>query len=647
MLTGSQVWENSYGRRAQKVATSDSMPRRTFLFLPLLASLTASGLAADDSFIREVRPLLEKYCLNCHEGKDAKADVNLEIFADEGSIYRDPKLWERVEVQLRDKVMPPPKKEQPTDENRTRLAEWVRARLEKPDVSKVPRDAGRKVIHRLSRLEFNNTVRDLLGVTIRPADQFPPDGGGGGGFDNNAGTLFIPPVLMEKYLSAAGEVLAAAKPERLFESRPGAAEEERAVAEKNFASFGARAWRRPLATEEVTRLLGFYDAARKRGDSWEEAMKLGYRAMLVSPHFLFRIELDRPGAEPQPVGPWELASRLSYFLWSSMPDGELFRLAAEGKLHEPAVLAGEVRRMLADPKARTLAENFATQWLRTKELLTASQPATDRYPEYTPVLRDAMLAESVEFFHGLLRDNLPLTDCLDCSYTYANETLARHYGIDGVSGPAMRRVELKDHTRGGVLTMGGVLTLTSYPRRSSPVLRGKWVLEEILGTPPPPPPPLVDTQKLRGEKPEGGQTFRQRLEAHRENANCAGCHARLDPPGFALENFNAVGAWRSEVGGIPIDASGRFVTGETFNGPIELKKLLLTRKDEFARNLAEKMLSYALGRGLEPPDWYIVRQMSDTVAQDGYRTQRLVLEITRSFPFQYRRAADAAKVAER
>lgn len=610
----------------------------------VVAASSASG--EERPTFASVRTLLEEYCLDCHGSDKPKADIDLEKFEQPEHMWRDPKLWERVLVQLQDKAMPPAKRRQPGGEEHTRVVRWLRETLEKPDVKQLPRDPSRTVIHRLSRLEYNCTIRDLLGVDTRPADNFPPDAGGGAGFDNNAATLFIPPVLMEKYLEAADSVLKAAKPERLFAARPDEHCDEGAAAQKTLETLARRAFRRPVAREETERLLKIYDAARGRGESWEDAVRLSAKAVLVSPHFLFRIEEERVGAtEPYRINDWELASRLSYFLWSSMPDQELFRVAGEGRLHEPAVLEAQVRRMLADPKARTFAENFASQWLRTKEVLELVNPAKDRFPQFTPQLREAFYTESIEFFYALLRENLPVSDCLDSDYTYANETLAKFYGIPGVAGEAMRRVKLIDRNRGGVLGMGGILTLTSYPRRTSPVMRGKWVMEEILGTPPLPPPPNVSTQSV--ERREHGLTFRQQLEQHRKDPNCAGCHARMDPLGFGLENFDAIGAWRTEERGAPVDASGQLVSGEKFVGPAELKQQLLVRKDEFTRNLTEKMLAYALGRGLEAPDWWPVRQIARAVAKDGYRAQTLVIEITKSFPFQYRRAESPKTVAQK
>ena len=611
----------------------------------ILVSLGLSAARGADDFKKDILPLLDQYCTSCHDG-DAKGGVNLEELGKDGNFWREPKTWEKALSQLRDQGMPPLKKTQPKPEERARLVQWLAATLDNPDPAKVPHTAGTIPIHRLSRLEYNNTVRDLLGVSLRPADNFPPDGGGGGGFDNNASTLFIPPILMEKYLAAAGDLTAAAKPERIFRVRPGAGKDDRTAAKESLEYVAARAFRRPVAAEEMAGILGLYDGARQRGESWEDAVRLGVRGLLVSPSFLFRIEADRPGPGPQRVSDFELAARLSYFLWSSMPDDALLGAAIAGKLGDPATLEAQVRRMLADPKARTLAENFTSQWLRTKELESTARPAADKFREYTPELRDALAAEPVEFMHALLRENRPVTDCLDTDYTYANEVLAKFYGLPAIKGAALQRVALTEHTRGGVVTMGGVLTLTSFPRRTSPVLRGKWVMEEILGTPPPPPPAMIKTLG-NSDKVKDGLTFRQQLEQHRKNPECAGCHKAMDQLGFGLEGFSPIGAVRTMAAEKPIDAAGELPDGGKFNGAAELKKLLLSRKDEFTRTLTGKLLSYSLGRGLDQGDWLAVRQISKAVAQDGYRGQRLILEITKSFPFQFRQPTLSATTSNR
>ena len=647
--------------------------------LALIASVALPALVrAEIDFAKDVRPVLETYCFKCHGGEKAKAGVKLHSAGSAAEIYRDVGTWDKALEELRDESMPPDDKPQPSAEERARVVAWLEKTLNDPDPEAFPRDPGRPFLHRLSKLEYNNTVRDLLGIDSRPADAFPPDGGGGGGFDNNSATLFVPPVLMEKYLAAATKLLAEAKPERVVSTQPSEALSKSDAARKSIADFTTRAFRRPAEAEEVEALTNLFAAADGRGEPFQDAVKFALRAALASPHFLFRVE-QSAGTEAHRVNGHELASRLSYFLWATMPDEELFRVAGEGKLHDREVLGAQVRRMLQDQKARAFAENFAGQWLRVHELKTFAQPDANKFPEFTPEVRDSMHAEPIEFFHALLRDDGNALRLLDADYTYANAVLAKYYGLDPVEGAAFprhcgrcplsaspsrradprfevepaspvsegartQRVALRDKTRGGVLTMGAVLTVTSYPRRTSPVLRGKWVLEEILGSPPPPPPPqiksLPDSDKVRD-----GKSFRQQLEQHRAEANCAGCHKRMDPLGFGLENFDAIGRWRIEAGGQPVDATGEMVTGEKFSGPAEMKALLLKKKDAFARNLAAKMFAYALNRGLEHYDIPTVRHTVQRLGKDDYRISTLIMGIVESYPFQQRRGT--APVATR
>jgi hypothetical protein len=387
----------------------------------------------------------------------------------------------------------------------------------------------------------------------------------------------------------------------------------------------------------VGRLLNLFDRAAKRGANFEDAVKITLKAVLVSPNFLYRVERDQKSVRPYPISDYELASRLSYFLWASMPDDTLFALAAKKKLGDPAVLDAQVRRMLANPKSKAFSDSFTGQWLRVRDLYTVANPDARRFPQFTPALRDAMYRETITFFDDVVRNDRSVLNLLDARYTFLNEDLARHYGVPGVTGKQMRRVALADGRRGGVLTQASVLTLTSYPQRTSPVLRGKWVLEEILGTPAPPPPAVVATLSP-DDAPKEGLTFRQRLEKHREQPACASCHSRMDPLGFGLENFDAIGRWRDTIGDVPVDAAGTMATGEKFSGPAELKRYLLaSRKDLFVRNLSERMLSYALGRGLEPHDLPAVRKITTRVEQNGYRGATLVAEIVKSYPFQYRK----------
>ncbi|MEO8429151.1 MAG: DUF1592 domain-containing protein, partial [Verrucomicrobiota bacterium] len=428
------------------------LPRVSFflVFAVLTAALDLAAAEQKRTFTRDIQPLLDQYCYKCHGPTKPKGGVNLQQFKDETGVWRDPRLWQTALAQLRERAMPPEGKPQPTPEERDRLIEWVDHKLDNLEQGEIPKDPGRVVLHRLSRFEYNNTIRDLFGVDSRPADKFPADGGGGAGFDNNASTLFIPPILMEKYLAAADDILNEANPQRTFVARPGGFTSKRSAARKIVEHFAPKAFRRPVEKPEVERLLAIYDQARKRGGSFDDAVKVALKGILVSPRFLFRVEVDQPNDQPYRISDYELASRLSYFLWSSMPDDELFSLAAQQRLSDPVVLDVEVRRMIHDPKAKALAENFAGQWLGIGNLETSAQPDPKRYPTYTSSLRDAMVREPIEVFHTILRENSSLLDLVDSDYTCLNEELARHYGINGVAGSQMRRVALTDRSRGGI-----------------------------------------------------------------------------------------------------------------------------------------------------------------------------------------------------
>lgn len=607
----------------------------------VIAVIALTGLVWADPYKDRVRPILVEYCFDCHDDDTQKGGVNLARFDSVRSLHSDPRLWESALRQIQEKSMPPRNKKQPEGTEFHSLIDHLEQVLENPDPAWLPRDPGVKIPHRLSRNEYNNTVRDLLGVDLKPADRFPPDGGGGGGFDNNADTLFIPPVLMERYLAAAEDLLAAATRGNLIRQDPVWYSPESWAARSNLRWFAGRAFRRPVEKADMDRLLGLFQRTRRSGAGFDDALKVAYKAVLVSPRFLLRVERDRPGTGPQALDAYELASRLSYFLWSSMPDETLLAAAASGRLTQPAEWTAQVRRMLADPKARELSENFTGQWLGTRSLAQTANPNLNRFPEYTVELRDDMVAEPVHVFAGILRENSSLLELIDSTNTYANGRLAQFYGLPAVSGEAFQKVTLPDRRRGGVTGMAAVLTKTSYPLRTSPVLRGKWILEEVLGTPPPPPPPLVATLP-QDDTVRDGRTLRQRLEEHRKKENCAACHARLDPMGFALENFDAIGRWRDKIAGEPVDASGVLPGGEVVDGPQALKEALLRRKDLFIRHLTEKMLAYALGRGLEYYDTPVVREIGDQLRRDGYRAETLVFAITRSLPFQNRRPLETA-----
>jgi mono/diheme cytochrome c family protein len=410
------------------------------------------------------------------------------------------------------------------------------------------------------------------------------------------------------------------------------------------ATLARRAYRRPVTGAEVAALKRFVDMATADGQSVEQGIGLAIQAMLVSPHFLFHIERDLYPNDPgrmHRVSDVELASRLSYFLWNSMPDDELLSLAERRRLSVPQVLDAQVARLLADPKSAAMAENFAGQWLEIRNLDTI-KPDPQKFPAWTPELREAMKTETRMFFDTILRENRPIGDFIDARYTFLNELLAKHYGIDGVSGPEFRRVDLETGERGGVLTHGSVLAVSSYPTRTSVVIRGKYILQNILGTPPPPPP--ADVPALDEQAVGTTASLRKQMETHRTNAICASCHSRMDPLGFALENYDAIGKWRTMDGGFPVDSSGILPGGKKFANSAEMRQILSERVPELTRTLTEKLLIYSLGRGLQRYDRPTVNGITKKVAASGYGFQTLVQEVVRSLPFQSRRAEDVKPV---
>jgi mono/diheme cytochrome c family protein len=402
----------------------------------------------------------------------------------------------------------------------------------------------------------------------------------------------------------------------------------------NLANFARLAYRRPVAPAEVDKVAALVISAKESGLSLDQAMRIGVETILVSPNFLFRIERDAHPQNPlavHAIDQYELASRLSYFLWSSMPDEHLMRLADQHRLNDDAVLEGEVARMLKDPKSNALVDNFAGQWLELRNL-DSVHPDPDEFADFNNQLRQAMYTETEMFVNAIVRENRSILDFINGNYTFVNERLAKFYGIPGVTGDEFQRVTLDGRERSGVLTQASVLAVTSYPTRTSPVLRGKWILENVLNTPPPPPPPGVGSIDAQGGPLSG--TMRQQMEKHRAEPACAGCHARMDPVGFALENYNAVGKWRERDANLPIDASGVLPNGKSFSGSAELKAILASNKDAFAECLTEKLLTYALGRGLEGYDRRAVKQITANLAANDYKFGNLIEGIVNSAPFR-------------
>ena len=424
---------------------------------------------------------------------------------------------------------------------------------------------------------------------------------------------------------------------KIFGCRPARPAQEPACARTILKALAHRAFRRPVTNADLQPLYGFYEKARATGD-FENGIQAAIEAMLVSPEFLFRIEQDPRGSlpgTPHRITDVELASRLSFFLWSTMPDDELLDLAERGGLSEPSALERQVRRMLDDPRADALVSNFAGQWLQLRTIATL-RPDPVILP-FDEALRQAFLTETTLFVSSIVREDRSLLDLLDGDYTFLNQRLAEHYGIPRVYGSQFRRVTLTDPNRRGLLGQGSVLTVTSYPNRTSVVQRGKWILENLLGTPPPPPPP--DVPELKAAPHGKPLSLREQMQEHRSNPTCAACHARMDPIGFALENYDAVGQWRTKDAGAPIDASGRLPDGTEFTGPDGLRQLLMTKyRDDFVRTATEKLLTYALGRGIEYYDGPTIRSIDRDAARDNYRMSSLILAVVKSAPFQMRRA---------
>lgn len=411
------------------------------------------------------------------------------------------------------------------------------------------------------------------------------------------------------------------------------------------STLARKAYRRPVTPAEVNALTKFVALAKADGQSAEQGIQLAIQAMLVSPHFLFHIERDLNPTDPSKIhkiSDVELASRLSYFLWNSMPDETLLSLAERRQLSAPAVLDAQVTRMLADPKAFAMAENFAGQWLEIRNL-DVIKPDPQKFPAWGPDLREAMKTETRMFFDAILKNNRPIGEFLTARYTYLNEFLANYYGIEGVKGPEFRRVDLTTSERGGVLSQGSVLAVSSYPTRTSVVIRGKYILQNILGTPPPPPPPNVPA--LDEASVGTAASLRKQMETHRSNAICASCHSRMDPLGFGLENYDAVGKWRTQDGSFPVDSSGILPSGKSFSTPAEMRQVLGGMMPEFSRCLTEKMLTYALGRGLARYDRLTVQGITKKLETSGYGFRTLVNEVVHSLPFQSRRGEAVKAVA--
>ena len=798
LASGYALWAKPQARpnlvplkSSQASETVSSATHSAETHLSAMPKKVAAQSSSRPTFERDVMPLIQQFCIDCHSDKEPPGGVGFDKYPNVAAVLKDGVTWENVAKNVDSMHMPPAKKPQPTRAQRDRLVAWVESTLSQAscDLS----DPGRVTLRRLNREEYNNSVHDIFGVDWKPAADFPSDDIGYG-FDNIGDVLSISPLLMEKYLNAsekismqaivapdgdirlaqfggdkfepnknagytedgarflsstaevgvdyqfpaAGEYILRARacaqqagPEapkmplkldgrelKTFEVKavegapatyeqklvvpkgkhrvsvgftndfydetlpvgkrdrnlivesieiegprllspqptasqrkimprpiPASAPERAHYAREIMTKLARRAFRRPASPSEIQRLARYVESAQKQGDSFERGVQVAIQAMLVSPHFLFRVELDPQNPKStRKLNDFELATRLSYFLWSSTPDESLLWWAEQGKLHEPKNLAHQVRRMLKDPRASALSSNFAMQWLELRRLNDITpDPAT--FPEFTNELRAAMQSETTLFCSEIIRNDRSILDFLDAKFTYLNEPLAKLYGIEGVKGAKFSRVVFSPDQakqRGGLLTQASVLSVTSNPTRTSPVKRGKWVLGQIMGAAPPPPPPNVPI--LSEDKGVvAAAPIQQRMAQHRRDPNCASCHARMDPIGFGLENYNAIGAWRTQDGKFSVDAKGELSPKQKFNGPLQLRAMLKQNKSVFARSLSEKMLTYAIGRGVERNDKCFVDAISQSVAKNDYRFSALILAVVQSDPFLTKRGDKAKK----
>ncbi len=618
------------------------MRATALLVLLLVCSASEASEPADRSpaenrvnqFGTEVQPFLRTYCTDCHTGDEPAGELHLDLKR-MPDMTQQFERWTNILQRVSGHEMPPEDAPQPSDREREKFVNWVEAGLDEFDCT-LREVKPRTTVRRLNRSEYNNVVRDLLGVDVYPADEFPADDVGEG-FDNIGEVLSLPPLLMEKYLDAAEMVTEAFVNDSQVYRRifPGADTEELSsdVVESGVQWLATGAFRRPLEAGELDRLIDLYQLARDHGAKPKRAIEFVSQAILVSPHFLFRLEEDPlAGAdEKTPLGSYAMASRLSFFIWSTLPDEELNRLAADGKLLEKETLAEQALRMMKDPKAKALVENFAGQWLQLRVLAKAT-PDPERFPNFDGALRDAMVTETNRYFQDLMTTDGSILNFIDSDYTFVNERLAEHYGMENVEGEQFRKVRFDDERRGGMLTHASILTLTSNPTRTSPVKRGKWILENILGTPPPPPPPNVP------ELEEGDEllgSLRERMRQHRENPSCAVCHRKMDALGFGFENFDAIGAWRDKDGRYEIDPAGELPGGRRFEKTSELRDILKSNSREFTRCLTRKLLTYSLGRALSSRDQCEVDDIVNEVEKHDHRFSSLVVAIVTSDTFRF------------
>ena len=595
---------------------------------------------ARKTFKEHVEPFVKTYCTKCHGGGRAKANVNLEVDLKDPGRGAAFLHWKKAVANVKVHDMPPADAaKQPTEAERLQFIQWI-GKLKYLS----PRSPGPFVMRRLSKVEYAHTLHDLYGVHPSIADGLPEEVVGEGYLNS------ISPLQSERFLEVANEVVGqvvapegrppTAVQKRIFGRKPPKGSDPRMAARQVARSLARDAYRRPPTEAELDVLVDVFDLARSQHLDDTAALGLMLKAILVSPQFLFiaPAKETQPDESVVPLDDHHLAARLSYLVWSAPPDAELSALADRGELHRPATLRAQAKRLLLHPRARALFDGFGAQWLRVNDLeRQVFDPAL--FPQMTPALRQAMVAEARLFFESLVQRNERAIRFVDSDYTFLNEPLAGLYGLgSSVKGPKMRRVQLWNPNRGGILGMPATLAATSFPTRTSPVRRGVWVLEQVLGEHVPPPPPDIPQLEAQEPKRVKGLTLRQRTELHTKDPVCANCHRALDPIGFGLENFDAIGRWRDRnEAGVAIDSAGKLPAGAAFSNPAELKRLLAAREPDLARNLAERFMAYALGRPLEGYDEVVIDQLMARIAADDYRVRTLLTEVIASYLFTHRR----------
>ncbi len=631
------------------------------LILPFLAFWHMSFAADTLTYEKDIRPLLQDACIKCHNTNTTKGGINIDNYKEQARVIQSGSFWLEVLGVIKDGSMPP-KTEKPLSQDVFhKLVTGIDAILQASLKEKTP---GKVVIRRLSHAEYKYTINDLFAVDFDTRNYFPSDGSGGGGFDNQGRALFFTPLKLERYYDAGSQIIDEALHDEtkwkevvpfafkaggweglknwfksLFSDKYDYLKDADLAAEKVIDNIASKAYRRFLKPDEKAKLLDLFSQVYvtkeevKNPLRFNESIAEVLKAVLVSPSFLYKVEEEPQKQGAYPLSHFEVASRLSYFLWCSTPDQELFDLAYAGKLQDSTVLAGQVKRMLADPKSKRFAENFTVQWLGLTKLLD-SEPMVDAemYPGFDLELRKDFYQESAEFFHYVLTKSKNMLDLVNSDYSILNKSLADFYGIEGVNDDVFQKVNFTDNKRGGVLGMAGVLATTSISTRTSPVLRGKWVMEQILGISPPPPPAEVSalTEDKNIHEELG---LRKILEMHRANPECQSCHEKMDPLGLGLENYDPTGQWRERYEKVKIDASGVTAEGEKFNGPEELKRILLKDEKRIARNFSKKMLSYALGRTILFTDEPALMKLENSLLENNFNPEPFLIELVNSYPF--------------